>query len=828
MKKQKTLIMMTVTFLLFGCQSISSSSSNQSLEDNSNTSSETKNSYQLAFQTDSDEIFEPINVEEGTTVFLASLPILDDRDEVECRFVCWTKDNIDVISDFVMPAHDVLLVARWRALKTWTISYITNVDDYTVNDTVIDENEGLENFIPPVFNPPYKLFKSWCYDQNLTQPIGDVLDENQFINNRLTLYAQLEDTDVGRTSHWVNVDGIYSGTMTTEINSVLTAPGKTVNVDIVFPKFDKNEPFGSSQIYFGGKSPLFSEKNYEATSGYKITFTGSIETEPDTPERVCPRAGCIQVFKYNTEQSKFVQILGVRRYNAPFIGSQYLVAYDAYAANGTTQLVVNVQFIFGEKMFYINIMGTRLAEFEYQNDGQAFGVFSGIEATVTTHAQFKNLTMQNAPQTTVTFDPGEGEVDRTTKQVNYGDAIGTLPVATRGGYDFQGWKVAGKTIDETYVPGTVENIIVSASWRETDTETYDVWDGTAADNLSGTGAEEDPFLITSAKDLKLVSLKVNAGEAEYVFAHYRLETGIDLDNLIWVPIGNAKTVPFSGVFDGNNHKIKNLKMTGANYQGLFGYLVDADILNLTINQINIVATAFFTGGIAGVMFNSKIHNCKVAGTISGCRYKLGGIVGSIENVAANTSSRHMYSIISDCINDAIVTLSFPDSSAGTATAGGILGQNNIAGTLISDCRNNGEVSGGDNVAGILARANEVNITIQGCVNTGVINSTSWAGGIVGMLRKHEGTILKTSFNYGDVNSALGRSGGIVSIVRAYMTECYCANNVKIDGILVSEQALWNPTSNVVMPGAAIAWQNDGGAGCGFDQISNCGLCTPLS
>ena len=56
---------------------------------------------------------------------------------------------------------------------------------------------------------------------------------------------------------------------------------------------------------------------------------------------------------------------------------------------------------------------------------------------------------------TVTFDPQGGQLDQTTKNVEYYKTYGTLPTPTREGYTFMGWN--GKNLlnlDEFYVEST--------------------------------------------------------------------------------------------------------------------------------------------------------------------------------------------------------------------------------------------------------------------------------------------------------------------------------------------------------------------------------------
>ena len=59
-----------------------------------------------------------------------------------------------------------------------------------------------------------------------------------------------------------------------------------------------------------------------------------------------------------------------------------------------------------------------------------------------TYLPTKDITIYakwNANKYVVTFDPGEGTVNPTTKEVTYDSTYGELPVAKLAGYGFGGW-----------------------------------------------------------------------------------------------------------------------------------------------------------------------------------------------------------------------------------------------------------------------------------------------------------------------------------------------------------------------------------------------------
>lgn len=132
-----------------------------------------------------------------------------------------------------------------------------------------------------------------------------------------------------------------------------------------------------------------------------------------------------------------------------------------------------------------------------------------------------------------------------------------------------------------------------------------VWDGTADTEWAGEGTQANPYLITSAAELAgLASKTFNAISTStdvpvapsatetiynaYTGKHFKLMADIDLDNKEWLPIGRHG-MRFNGVFDGNKHVVKNLKITTNYYgMGLFGAIGGSVVIkNLGIEEANL-------------------------------------------------------------------------------------------------------------------------------------------------------------------------------------------------------------------------------------------------
>ncbi|MCI8361971.1 MAG: hypothetical protein HFJ41_02285, partial [Clostridia bacterium] len=130
--------------------------------------------------------------------------------------------------------------------------------------------------------------------------------------------------------------------------------------------------------------------------------------------------------------------------------------------------------------------------------------------------------------------------------------------------------------------------------------------------LEGEGTEENPYLIKTADHLREIN--------NLLSSYYQLANDIDMTDIAFEPIGTI-SAPFKGTFDGNGHKINNLKIESNNqYVGMFGYIDRATIKNLGIENINVNATnsltISYTGGLVGSNYYGTITNSYVTGKIN--------------------------------------------------------------------------------------------------------------------------------------------------------------------------------------------------------------------
>lgn len=103
-------------------------------------------------------------------------------------------------------------------------------------------------------------------------------------------------------------------------------------------------------------------------------------------------------------------------------------------------------------------------------------------------------------------------------------------------------------------------------------------------------------------------------------------------------IGQRSTQKFSGILDGNYHKISNLKIESDNLEvGMFGGLYGATVKNLELKNVNIMGTKtnqLWVGGLTGASWGSKIYGVTVTGKItadimeSTGTINIGGLIGT--------------------------------------------------------------------------------------------------------------------------------------------------------------------------------------------------------
>lgn len=267
---------------------------------------------------------------------------------------------------------------------------------------------------------------------------------------------------------------------------------------------------------------------------------------------------------------------------------------------------------------------------------------------------------------------------------------------------------------------------------------------------------------------------------ENLSGKYILMADLDMTDIKYEIIGQTG---FTGIFDGNNYKINNLKIESENqYVGMFGSLNYGSLVqNLILENVDIIGKDI-TGGLAGFNFGT-ITNVVVKGKVTnldGIESKVGGLIG--ENAGTITNSYVVGKVKSTGnlsvgglvgYNSGIITNSYTIEeviSTLTKYIGGLVGEN--AGTITNSyamsknglntdisCENN--YKNGISVGGLVGwnygtiEKTFSTVKITGVTKTG--NMTGNIGGLVGSNSENskfkpsrKGTI-KNSYSAGTIN-----------------------------------------------------------------------------
>lgn len=232
-------------------------------------------------------------------------------------------------------------------------------------------------------------------------------------------------------------------------------------------------------------------------------------------------------------------------------------------------------------------------------------------------------------------------------------------------------------------------------------------------SISGNGKTfEDFTYIETAKDFKNI--------ANNLSGNYVLKNDIDFKGEVIEPIGDSESVtgsglsmPFSGNFSGDGHKILNVtvKRELGSHSGLFG-ANNGTIINLAV-EADVSGTAYVGGICASNASGGRIADCSFSGTVNGTKSYVGGICG--ENKGG----------ILRCAADGTVS--------GDSSVGGICGTN--SGGAIENCFNSNDVtrkSSNGNIGGIVGESVD-NSTVNYCISVGKTAGagSTYIGGVCG-------------------------------------------------------------------------------------------------
>lgn len=248
----------------------------------------------------------------------------------------------------------------------------------------------------------------------------------------------------------------------------------------------------------------------------------------------------------------------------------------------------------------------------------------------------------------------------------------------------------------------------------------------------GRGTKDDPWKISSVKDLQTLANTINNGDAaefdadctdtgkgipgNYHGYYFKQTTDLDLSNIAsWDPIGYSGDYGFyfAGNYDGGGYTISNAKSTGKNDEdgfataGIFGWVEFGSVENLHVENANFVATGqgnySFVGGVAAVAFAASIENCTVKNSaLESRRDNNNNCAGGVAGYSTGTTFKNCASI--------------SNNIQSMAYGGGFVGENDddndVGNSTYTDCY-------------------AVNCSVA--TQTEETRGTSFAGGFIGMI-----------------------------------------------------------------------------------------------
>ncbi|MDG5799009.1 YDG domain-containing protein [Marinilabiliaceae bacterium ANBcel2] len=237
----------------------------------------------------------------------------------------------------------------------------------------------------------------------------------------------------------------------------------------------------------------------------------------------------------------------------------------------------------------------------------------------------------------------------------------------------------------------------------------------------GSGTKADPYLIATLGDLLWMARETNGGN-DFSGKYFLQTSNIDAKETStwdngrgWQPVGirsEMLTRSFRGNYDGNSLIIDNLFINRPGfYQGLFGYLDNAEVSSLGVTNANIAGDAYI-GALAGMADYSTIHNTYSTGSVSGI-ITVGGLVGMFRGDSSSGN-------IDFCFSTANVS--------GTDEVGGLAG----SATRVSNSYSTGIVIGSQNVGGLCGTIASWGLPyIKNCYSTSIVKAEDSSGGLIG-------------------------------------------------------------------------------------------------
>ncbi|MDY3196114.1 MAG: InlB B-repeat-containing protein [Paracholeplasma sp.] len=282
---------------------------------------------------------------------------------------------------------------------------------------------------------------------------------------------------------------------------------------------------------------------------------------------------------------------------------------------------------------------------------------------------------------------------------------------------------------------------------------------------AGSGDQNSPYIIRHEADMKVLSDV--SKEDSLLGIYFKVLDGVTLLDLTDADLGfttiGSSTRKFMGFFDGNNAKIViNLNKSTTSYQGLFGYVENGKIENLTVSGD--LSGLDYVGGIAGYLLNTTVLNVSSDVIIKGRNY-VGGIAG--------------YSNGSNITN----AYNMNDVTATGARVAGISGH--AQNETLAHVFNYGQISGTSHIGGIVGYGDTKTVVLFAYNRNNIKGTSSYVAGIVGYLNNGsiDNTYSSSSIRgLNNVGGILGASIGTTTVTNSFYDQSLIEADIQTVGV----------------------------------------------
>ncbi|MFI3315396.1 MAG: GLUG motif-containing protein, partial [Rikenellaceae bacterium] len=304
-----------------------------------------------------------------------------------------------------------------------------------------------------------------------------------------------------------------------------------------------------------------------------------------------------------------------------------------------------------------------------------------------------------------------------------------------------------------------------------------------SDLWSGSGTEDDPYKISTATHLSLLTNYVAAGKT-FAGEYFSMTSDIDLGgiddngNVVssneWSPIGRMTNFYFSGIFNGCGYKISGLYINASGTDGYPIYdenktsdvidnfsgsgtsqspylLEDADDL---IQLSRMMMLGYDTDGLYFELTNNVDLNGSednqwtlIGSSTNSFKGVFDGGGYEVSNIYVNTTSNEQ-GFFGRVEGGEIKNLGVSGNISGALKVGGVVGY--LISSSVTNCYNKAIVTGsGSFVGGITGYAESA--SVASCYNRTAVVGDAYVGGIVGWL--YSSSTISNCYNTGVVTSS---------------------------------------------------------------------------